>query len=208
MPTDRILAGVGRFRAYFQENQELFELLATEGQAPQALFIGCCDSRVPPEWITQSDPGDLFVTRSLGNIVPPYGTGQANIGAAIEYAVLRLNVEHIVLCGHTDCSCVRSLDLATDWIREPHIARWIEHARPAKTQVEASGLPEEEQHLATVRANVLLQLQNLRTYDPVRNGEKARTLTLHGWVYHLETGIIEAYDSETSSWSPLEPNAH
>lgn len=208
MPTDRILAGVGRFRAYFQENQELFELLATEGQAPQALFIGCCDSRVPPEWITQSDPGDLFVTRSLGNIVPPYGTGQANIGAAIEYAVLRLNVEHIVLCGHTDCSCVRSLDLATDWMREPHIARWIEHARPAKTQVEASGLPEEEQHLATVRANVLLQLQNLRTYDPVRNGEKARTLTLHGWVYHLETGIIEAYDSETSSWSPLEPNAH
>lgn len=208
MPTDRILAGVGRFRAYFQENQELFELLATEGQAPQALFIGCCDSRVPPEWITQSDPGDLFVTRSLGNIVPPYGTGQANIGAAIEYAVLRLNVEHIVLCGHTDCSCVRSLDLATDWIREPHIARWIEHPRPAKTQVEASGLPEEEQHLATVRANVLLQLQNLRTYDPVRNGEKARTLTLHGWVYHLETGIIEAYDSETSSWSPLEPNAH
>ncbi len=208
MPTDRILAGVGRFRAYFQENQELFELLATEGQAPQALFIGCCDSRVPPEWITQSDPGDLFVTRSLGNIVPPYGTGQANIGAAIEYAVLRLNVEHIVLCGHTDCSCIRSLDLATDWMREPHIARWIEHARPAKTQVEASGLPEEEQHLATVRANVLLQLQNLRTYDPVRNGEKARTLTLHGWVYHLETGIIEAYDSETSSWSPLEPNAH
>lgn len=208
MPTERILAGIGRFRAYFQENRELFELLATEGQAPQALFIGCCDSRVPPEWITQSDPGDLFVTRSLGNIVPPYGTGQANIGAAIEYAVLRLNVEHIVLCGHTDCSCVRSLDLATDWIREPHIARWIEHPRPAKTQVEASGLPEEEQHLATVRANVLLQLQNLRTYDPVRNGEKARTLTLHGWVYHLETGIIEAYDSETSSWSPLEPNAH
>ena len=203
MPTGRILAGIGRFRACFQENRQLFELLATEGQAPQALFIGCSDSRVPPEWITQSDPGDLFVTRNLGNIVPPYGTGQTNIGAAIEYAVLRLNVEHIVLCGHTDCGCIRSLDQAADWIREPHIARWIDYARPAKTQIEASGLPEEERHLATVRANVLLQLQNLRTYDPVRDGEEAGTLTLQGWVYHVETGIIEAYDWEMSSWRPL-----
>jgi len=203
MPTDGILAGVSRFRAYFQENQEPLELLATQGQAPQALFIGCSDSRVPPEWITQSDPGDLFVTRNVGNIIPPYGTGETNIGAVIEYAVLRLNVEHIVLCGHTDCGCIRSLDQAADWIHEPHIARWIDYARPAKTQIEASGLPEEERHLATVRANVLLQLQNLRTYDPVRDGEEAGTLTLHGWVYHVETGIIEAYDWETSSWRPL-----
>jgi carbonic anhydrase len=204
MPTDRILAGIGRFRAHFQENRELFELLAAEGQAPQALFIGCSDSRVPPEWLTQCDPGDLFVTRNLGNIVPPYGTGQTDIGAVVEYAVLRLQVEHIILCGHTDCGGIRSLDQATDWTREPHISRWIEHARPAKTQIEASGLPEEERHLATVRANVLLQLHNLRSYDPVRSGEKSGTLTLHGWVYHLAAGIIEAYDSETSSWSPVE----
>ena len=205
MPTDRILAGIGRFRAYFQENQELFELLAHEGQAPQALFIGCSDSRVPPEAITQHDPGDLFVTRNPGNIVPPYGTGQTDIGAVVEFAVLRLNVRHIILCGHTDCGGIRALDQAVDWIREPHIARWIEHARPAKTQIEASGLPEEEWHLATVRANVLLQLENLRSYDPVRTGEKTGALALHGWVYHLETGTIEAYDSETRSWSPVEP---
>jgi carbonic anhydrase len=205
MPTDRILAGVGRFRANYDEMRELFELLANEGQAPQALFIGCSDSRVPPEWITQCDPGDLFVTRNLGNIVPPYGTGQSYIGAVVEYAVLRLSVRHIILCGHTDCGGIRALDQATDWSREPHVARWIEQARPAKTQIEASGLPEEEWHLATVRANVLLQLENLRSYDPVRTGEKNGALTLHGWVYHLETGIIEAYDSETSFWSPVEP---
>jgi carbonic anhydrase len=207
MLTDRILAGIGRFRTYFQENRELFEMLAAEGQAPQALFIGCSDSRVSPEWLTQSDPGDLFVTRNVGNIVPPYGSGQTGIGAAIEYAVLRLNVGHIILCGHTDCGDIRALDEAADWTREPHMARWIEYARPAKTQIEASGLPEEERHLATVRANVLLQLHNLRSYDPVRDGEKAGTLTLHGWVYHLATGMIEAYDWETSSWSPLEPDA-
>ena len=203
MPTDRILAGIGRFRAYFQENRELFELLATEGQAPQALFIGCSDSRVPPEWITQCDPGDLLVTRNLGNIVPPYGTGQTDLGAVVEYAILHLNLRHIILCGHTDCSGIRALGQTANWSREPHIARWIEHARPAKTQIEASGLPEEERHLATVRANVLLQLENLRTYDPVRAGAKTGALTLHGWVYHLATGTIEAYDPETRSWRPL-----
>ena len=205
MPTDRILAGIGRFREYFQENRELFELLANEGQAPQALFIGCSDSRVPPEWITQCDPGDLFVTRNVGNIVPPFGSGQTDIGAVVEYAVLQLNVRQIILCGHTDCGGIRALDQAANWIREPHIARRIEHARPAKTQIEASGLPEEEWHLATVRANVLLQLENLRSYDPVRTGEKTGEITLHGWVYHLESGIIEAYDPKTSSWNPVEP---
>ena len=207
MPTDRILAGIGRFRTHFEENRELFELLANEGQAPQALFIGCSDSRVPPEWITQCDPGDLVVTRNVGNIVPPYGTGQTAIGAVVEFAVLQLNVGHIILCGHTDCGGIMALDQAVDWIREPHIARWIEHARPARTQIEASGLPEEERHLATVRANVLLQMENLRSYDPVRTGEKSGALTVHGWVYNLETGTIEAYDPETSSWSPVEPTA-
>ena len=207
MPTDSIVAGIGRFRVYYEENRELFELLANEGQAPQALFIGCSDSRVPPEWITQCEPGDLFVTRNLGNIVPPYGTGQTEIGAVVEFAILQLNVGHIILCGHTDCGGIRALDQTADWSREPHIARRIEHARPAKTQIEASGLPEEERHLATVRANVLLQQENLRSYDPVRSGEKNGALTLHGWVYRLETGTIEAYDPETSSWAPVEPAA-
>ena len=203
MPTDRIQARIGRFHAYFEEHRELFELLAAEGQAPQALFIGCSDSRAAPEWITGSDPGDLFVTRNVGNIVPPYGSGQSSIGASIEYAVLQLEVRHIILCGHTDCGGIRALDQLADWSGKPHIARWIEYARPAKTQVEASGLPEKERHLAAVRTNVLLQLENLRTYDPVRAGERSGALTLHAWAFHLETGIIEAYDSETGSWSPL-----
>jgi carbonic anhydrase len=204
MPTDRILAGIGRFRTYFEENRELFELLAGKGQAPQVLFIGCADSRAAPELITQSSPGDLFVTRNVGNIVPPYGSGQTSIGAVVEFAVLELAVRHIVLCGHTDCGGIRGLDQAVDWAGEPHIARWIEYARPAKTQVEAGGLPDKDRHLATVRANVLLQLENLRSYDPVRAGENAGTLSLHGWVYHLETGFIEAYDSHTRSWDPME----
>jgi carbonic anhydrase len=125
------------------------------------------------------------------------------VGAVIEYAVRHLHVKHIVILGHTDCGGLKALDQPPDWSREPHLARWIEHARPAKTKVEASGLPEEARHLATVRENVLLQLDHLRSYDPVREGERAGTLALHGWVYHLETGAFEGYDSATDTWQPL-----
>jgi carbonic anhydrase len=205
MPTDRVLRGIERFQEYRQENLELFERLATEGQAPGVLYIGCSDSRVMPEMITGAEPGELFVTRNLGNIVPPYGTGEMGIGAVLEYAVLVLQVEHIIVCGHTDCGGIHALGEPADWSRKPHLARWIEHARPAKTKVEASGLPEEVRHLATVRENVLLQLEHLRSYDPVREGERSGRLALHGWVYHLETGTVEQYDSERDHFAPLKP---
>jgi carbonic anhydrase len=205
MPTPKFMAGPGRFQDYYLENVDLFEQLATQGQSPEALFIGCSDSRVVPELITGARPGDLFVTRNVANIVPPYGTGEMGIGAVVEYAVLRLRVQHAVLCGHTGCGGIKALDIAPDWSREPHIARWIEHARPAKTKVEASGIPAEERHLATVRENVLLQLDHLRSYEPVRDGERAGTLILHGWVYHLETGEVEAHDARNDTWSVLQP---
>lgn len=203
MPTDKILAGIGKFYESAEKNRELFERLAAQGQAPEALVIGCSDSRVPVELLTQLDPGDLFVMRILANIVPPYGTGEMSVGAVIEYAVLQLHIPHIVILGHTDCGGIRALDEPPDWSRKPHIARWIEHARPAKTKVEASGLPQEQRHLATVRENVLLQLEHLRSYDPVRASERAGDLSVHGWVYRLETGTFEAYDPPSGSWIPL-----
>ena len=144
MPTPKIMAGLGRFEEYYLENAELFERLATQGQSPQVLFIGCSDSRVVPELLTGAEPGDLFVTRNVANIVPPYGTGEMGVGAVVEYAVLHLRIKHIVILGHTDCGGIKALDVPPDWSREPHLARWIEHARPAQTKVEASGvLPEE-----------------------------------------------------------------
>jgi carbonic anhydrase len=196
--------GIGRFREYYHESQALFDRLATQGQSPRVLFIGCSDSRVPPELLTGSGPGELFVLRNVGNIVPPFGTGEMGTGAVVEYAVQRLQVRHVVVCGHTGCGAIRALDAPPDWVREPHIARWIEHARPASTKVGASGLPEESHHLATVCENVLLQLENLRSYDPVREGERAGKLLLHGWVYHLETGLIKTYDLQSGSWAPVE----
>ncbi|HSR29965.1 MAG TPA: carbonic anhydrase [Anaerolineae bacterium] len=205
MPTSKILDGISQFQQRCAENRELYERLAVEGQSPEVMFIGCSDSRVPPELITGSEPGDLFVHRNVANIVPPYGTGQMDVGAVVEYAVLRLEVKHIVLCGHTGCGAIGALDRPVDWSREPHIARWIEHARPAKTKVEASGIPKSDRYLATVRENVLLQLDNLRSYEPVRAGERAGTLIVHGWVYSLMTGMIEAYDAASGGWALLAP---
>ena len=203
MPTPKIMAGIAEFQQYFQENREHLLRLATQDQSPEALYIGCSDSRVPIELLAKLEPGSLFVTRNVGNIVPPYGTGEMGVGAVIEYAVRHLHVKHIVIMGHTGCGGLKALDQQPDWSREPHLARWIEHARPAKTKVEAGGLPEEERPLATVRENVLLQLEHLRSYDPVREGERKQTLTLHGWVYHLETGVFEAYNPQSRTWEAL-----
>jgi carbonic anhydrase len=207
MPTPKILTGIARFREYYKGNQELFERLTTQGKSPEALVIACSDARMPPAMLTGIEPGSLFVTRNIANIVPPLGSGQMSMGAVIEYAVLRLGVRHILIFGHTDCGGIRGLDNPPDWGRESHIARWIEHARPAQTKIDASGLPEEECHLAIVRENVLLQLDHLRTYAPVREGEGAGSLTLHGLVYHVETGDLESHDPETGRWLPLEPPA-
>ena len=205
MPIPAMLAGISEFQRHYQEHRELYTRLATQGQSPEVLYIGCSDSRVPLELLTQSEPGSLFATRTIGNIVPPYGTGETGIGAVIEYAVLHLRVKHIVVLGHTDCGGLKALDHPFDSSREPHIVRWIENARPAKTKVEASGLPEEARPLAITKENVLLQLEHLRSYDPVRAGERAGTLSLHGWVYHLESGAFETYDPKTGAWALLGP---
>jgi carbonic anhydrase len=203
VPTPKILAGIQRFQEHVAENREMFDRLATQGQSPQVLFIACSDSRVSPEIITDAEVGELLVARTLGNIIPPFGTGQMGVGAVIEYAVIHMVVEHIVLCGHTDCAGIKALDAPPDWSHASHIARWIEHARPAKTKVDASGQPAGDHHLAVVRENVLLQLEHLRSYDPVREGERAGTLKLHGCVYRLETGTFEAFDQATVGWLPV-----
>lgn len=203
MPTEKVLAGARRSRQVFEANRALYEALAGQGQAPKVMFIGCSDSRVVPELITGTDPGDLFVMRNVGNIVPPFGTGEAGPGATIEYAILHLAVEHLVVCGHTGCGGIHALEHALDWSREAHLARWIENARTAQTAVQAGGLPPEERHLATVRENVLLQLDHLRSYDAVRDAEGSGRLALHGWVYHLESGALERFDPENRSWQEL-----
>ena len=202
MPTDKLLMGHRKFKEVFSEEEDLFLRLAKEGQNPHVLWIGCSDSRVMPERITGADPGELFVMRNVANIVPPAGTSDNAVGAVIEYAVLHLQVPHIVICGHTECGGIKALEGPVNKRREPHVARWIEMARPARAQVEALGLPEEARYLETIKRNVLLQWRNLQTYGCVRNVEKAGELKIHGWIYDLHTGELMAYD-ELGQWRPL-----
>ncbi len=177
--------------------------LLSPNHFPDTLFITCADSRLVPEEIAGAALGELFVARNVANLVPPFGTGQMGMGAVVEYAVWHLRVVRIVVCGHTDCGGIKALDAAPDWYRESHLARWIEYARPARTKIEASGVPPDEQHLATVRENVLLQLENLRSYDAVRDADRSGSLQLQGWVYHLDTGVVEAYDPQAGAWLVL-----
>lgn len=179
---------------FFQAHRQLFNRLFNEGQSPEILFIGCDDSRVIPEAIIGARPGDLFVMRSVANVIPPYGLGERAAGATLEYAVYHLKVQHIIVCGHTDCGGIQALDACLDQLREPHLARWIEYARPAQTQVDAKGVDPAARHRAIVEQNVLLQLGNLKTYDVTREALGGNKLTLHGWVYDLSTGRVSYWD--------------
>lgn len=203
MPINKILLGHRNFKKIFSEDQESFFRLAKEGQNPNVFWIGCSDSRVIPEQIIGSEPGELFVMRNIANIVPPFGMSDDGAGAVIEYAVLHLCVPHIVICGHTECGGIKVLESHVSKVREPHIARWIEMARPAYAQVEALGVPEEARYLETIKRNVLIQLKNLRTYDCVCESEKKGKLTIHGWLYDLHTGDLMAYNDKVDQWETL-----
>jgi carbonic anhydrase len=190
---------------FFERERDLLASLASSGQFPQAMFIGCNDSRVVPESLMGARPGDLFVVRVLANIVPPYGTGQNAVGAAAEYAVRSLNIEHFIICGHLDCGGILALDTGVDMATEPTLANWIEFARPAQTHVDAQGLMGHERHQAIVEANVLLQMENLRTYPAVQSALAGNRLELHGWVYDLVNCQLRFYDANQGRFEIFSP---
>jgi len=201
MPHDELLERSQALRAdFFKENIKLFATLSNEGQSPEILFIGCDDSRIIPEAIIGAGPGELFVLRVIANIVPPYGTGERSVGATLEYALRYLEVRHIIVCGHLDCGGIKALDAQLDRLYEPHLAQWLEYARPAQTQVDARGVEPDFRHRTIVEQNVLLQRDNLITYDVVRQALERGELELHGWVYDLSTGRISYWDAEAEGF--------
>lgn len=200
MPTEKLISGHRRFREKFASEHEVFERLAEEGQNPKVLWIGCCDSRVVPELITGADPGELFDVRNIANIVPPAPTIACATGAAIEYAVLHLEVSHIVVCGHTECGGIKALEAPPSADTEPHIVSWLELAQPARERVLARGVPADAQYLETIKTNVLLQCENLRTYPCVAESETSGSLSIHAWLYELHTGRILACAEPSNEW--------
>ena len=189
----------------FPQQKDLFKKLAT-AQRPRAMFIACADSRIVPELITQSAPGDLFVTRNVGNVVPPYGEMNGGVSTAIEYANLALGVQHIIVCGHSDCGAMRAVLNPRSLDKMPTVKAWLRHAEVAKTMVQencACANEAEGMHVLT-EENVIAQLQHLRTHPSVASRMANGQLFIHGWVYNIETSQIKAYDAERGCFLPLD----
>ncbi|MDJ0380050.1 carbonic anhydrase [Streptomyces sp. G-G2] len=191
MTTHDLAAGVAHFQQdVFPAKAGLFARLA-HTHRPQTLFIGCSDARVVPELITQREPGELFVIRTAGNLVPAYAPGSDGVGASIEYAVAVLGVQDIVVCGHSACGAMTALAEGRDLAGLPAVAHWLRHADAslARTARAATG----DRVAALVRDNVAAQLANLATHPSVARALAEGTLTLHGWVYDIPTGGVEDF---------------
>jgi carbonic anhydrase len=201
----RILDGLSRFQnEIFPEQRALFSRLAST-QSPEALFLTCSDSRIVPDLLTQTRPGDLFICRNAGNIAPPFGEAAGGVSATIEYAVLALGVRDIILCGHSDCGAMRGLMRPENLAGLPTVAQWLRHAERARfvTQENYGDLEEPARLAALTEQNVLAQLDNLRTYPCVASRLLKRELNLHGWVYDIERGVMRAYDALQGRFVPV-----
>ncbi len=199
----KLVQGIHHFQDnLFSPQRELFERLA-QGQHPDALFITCSDSRISPNLITQTEPGELFILRNAGNIVPAHGTAVGGEEATIEFAVVGLGIKDIIVCGHSHCGAVNAL-LSPEGIREtmPAMCAWLGHAEPARRIVKENyPLLENEKRLnVAIQENVLVQLENLRTHPAVAAALARNELKLHGWVYKFETGQIFAYDPQNGQY--------
>ena len=190
---------------FFERQGELLEKLAKEGQSPEALFIGCSDSRVVPEQLFGARPGDFFMLRNIANIIPPYEQSDEAITAVLEYAVRHLRVPHLIICGHTDCGGIKGLDAELDAEAEPALTHWIEFARPAQQEVDAGeNLGEWERHRTIVERNVVEQLRHVQTYPFVLESLAANRLELHGWVFYLRRKLMGSYEPVKDRFEVLE----
>jgi carbonic anhydrase len=206
----QLIAGVHKF----QQNElgryrELFRRLSSQGQNPHTLFITCSDSRVLAELITQSQPGDLFVVKNVGNLVPPAGvTGSTNsTAAAIEFAVESLGVSDVVVCGHSQCGAMAALLRGVPApAAQPHLQAWLEVAAPVRELIgrEYRHLTDAERETVAAEENVLFALENLHTYPAVQTRLAAGALRLHGWFFKIATGDLFAYDPASQQFQTME----
>lgn len=208
----KLIEGALRFeRDVFPQQRELYRELAG-GQSPRWLLIACSDSRVVPSLLVQAGPGELFICRNAGNIVPAHGDHSGGVAATIEYAVQVLKVRHIIVCGHSDCGAMKAV-LHPEAVRElPAVASWVAYAARARAVVLETASGESEQRLIELLTleNVLAQLDNLRTMPCVAAKLSSGALALHGWFYDIAHGHFTAWDPEQRIWQrlanlPLEP---
>lgn len=203
----KIIEGFLKFQTeVFPARSELFKSLAG-GQSPKVLFVTCSDSRVVPEFFTQQEPGDLFVIRNAGNIVPSYGPEPGGVSATVEYAVSVLKVSDIVICGHSNCGAMAAISSCQCLDHLPAVGHWLRYADAAKAIVSAREYASERDKAdALVRENVIAQLANIKTHPAVALALSQQRLNLHGWVYDIEKGAIDALDGSTMTFVSLAGN--
>ncbi len=203
----KLLTGLRHFQSHvFQSHQELFERLAG-GQAPEALFITCSDSRIDPCMITQTSPGDLFILRNAGNIVPPYGATNGGEAATIEFAVGALGVKDIIVCGHSFCGAIHGL-LNPDKLKNlPIVSNWLDLAQATRLIIQQNyadaNLTKEQLLNVAIQENVLVQLENLRSHPSVAAKFARGEMNLHAWTYKIESGEVFSYNSQEGQFLPI-----
>jgi carbonic anhydrase len=195
-------------KTYFKKHEEHLLNLVKEGQSPKTLFIGCSDSRVIPDLIVQSTPGDLFVVRNVGNFVAPYKLDEDfhSTAAGIEYAIGVLEVSEIIICGHSHCGAIEALYKPSCGISMVHTAKWLTLGEKAKSMaILALGENADKKELlrATERLSIITQIENLLTYPYVKKLADEEKLFIHGWYYDIATGAIDYYDPDSYQFRPL-----
>lgn len=201
----KLKQGILKFqREVYPSRQESYEFAATNPQKPHTLLITCADSRIDPEALTSSGPGEIFVTRNIGNMVPAYGEMLGGVSAVIEYAVDALKVQHAVICGHSDCGAMKGVLAGEEALSGlPTVKNWLHNADAAK-RVAASVDGAETPSLQTItEQNVLLQLQHLRTHPSVAGAVARGELTLSGWVYDIGHGDVRIFDEAENRFVSL-----
>ncbi|MFS0850559.1 carbonic anhydrase [Novosphingobium panipatense] len=192
-------------KTLFPASSELFNKLTTHGQSPKALMISCADSRIVPEQIMQADPGDLFVCRNAGNIVPPYATQNGGVTSTVEYAVAALGVRDIIVCGHSDCGAMKALSDPTGLEAMPNVAAWLKHGAAAAHIVSTchSELDGKERVRAITLENIIAQINHLRTHPSVAAAIARGEMTLHGWMVDIHAGQVLGLNGETGEFVVL-----
>jgi carbonic anhydrase len=201
----RLIEGHKRFLAeVFPAKKGHFHLLS-EGQTPAWLFITCADSRVVPDMILGTEPGDLFISRSIGNVVPMTSHDVDGVTATIEYSVEVLRVRHAIVCGHSDCGALKAAIDRKALTNLPKARRWLDHVDAAFAYRQPLNPADgESAELASlIRGNVVAQLMNLHAQPPVLHAEAEGRLTVHGWYYDILTGRIEEYDEKLKKFVAL-----
>ena len=211
MANDKLMFGNALFQeSYYKAHEKDFLELVKKGQHPKALYIGCSDSRVLPNLITKSLPGDLFVIRNVGNFVAPYSPNEDfhATASAIEYAVSILKVKNIIVCGHTHCGAISAIYDKSELEDGEliHTRKWLTLGEaPKKQSMLALGANADKVTLLrlTEKLSVITQIENLLTYPSVKKRVDDERINIHGWVYDIESGSIEYFDPETSQFLAL-----